>query len=72
MPATPAPTAGTSLAAPARGAILAGDAVRAGAALSVVVAGATLVGVGVARFQLVLGGPVVPRARGVTRGVDVG
>ncbi|KAJ8140688.1 hypothetical protein OY671_006127 [Metschnikowia pulcherrima] len=72
MPATPAPTAGTSLAAPARGAILAGDAVRAGAALSVVVAGATLDGVGVASFSLVLGGTMVPRALGVTGVLDVG
>ncbi|QUC01523.1 hypothetical protein J5A69_05775 [Cellulosimicrobium cellulans] len=52
--------------------MLAGDAVRAGAALSVVVAGATLDGVGVALFLLVLGGTMVPRALGVTGVLDVG
>lgn len=72
MPATPAPTAGPSLAAPGRGALVAGDAVRAAAALSVVVAGAALDGVGVALFLLVLGGTMVPRALGVTGVLDVG
>ena len=48
-----------------------GDAVRAGALVSVLVAAATSGGVAVALFALVLGGSMVPRASGAPAWLDV-